>query len=95
MSKLQPFFAVRVVLTYEDGSTVQRDYVRGQQHLGRERFVSFALGDLIRTVGQVAFSDMTVEEIDFQTVLQNRRYQHTTHAEGQNQFSDAEIARFN
>jgi hypothetical protein len=81
MSKTQPFYAVRVVLTYPDGSTVQRDYVRGQTHLGKDRFDSFALGDLIRTVGQVAFSDMTVTEIDFEMVRQNRQFGHTSHDE--------------
>lgn len=46
-----PFYAVRVVLTDDSGSTYTRDYVRGGLRLGRAAFASFALGDLLRIIG--------------------------------------------
>lgn len=49
----RPFYAVRVVLACEDGSTVTRDYVRGPVRLAREAFASYALGDLMRLTGYV------------------------------------------
>lgn len=46
MTTQQPPFAVRVVLTHEDGTT-ERVYVRGNTRMGKSRFAAFALGDLL------------------------------------------------
>lgn len=40
------FYAVRVVLRTESG-TETRDYVRGGWHISKDKFQSFALGDMI------------------------------------------------
>jgi hypothetical protein len=91
MSKSQPFFAVRVVVHHEGGSS-QRDYVRGETRMSKQRFASWALGDMIALVTMrpqrdgTWFSDdeiteWSVTEIDPQTVHENRRYSHTTHNE--------------
>lgn len=70
----QPFFAVRVVIEHTDGSSTQRDYVRGAQHLGKDRFASFALGDMLHLVTRPkdGIVSWKVEEVDFETVRQNR-----------------------
>lgn len=82
----QPFFAVRVVVYHDDGSTSQRDYVRGARHMGRSTFASWALGDMLRlvtgdTLGTTSPVRFDIVEVDFVTVQQNRIYGHTTHAE--------------
>ena len=46
----QPFYAVRVTITYDDGSISSRDYVRGETRMGQSRFASYALGDMMRLV---------------------------------------------
>lgn len=75
----QPFYAVRVVLYHADGSSSQRDYVRGDQHMGRAAFAAFALGDMLLLTDSHHDVSWTVTEVDFETVRQNRLYHHTTH----------------
>lgn len=87
--KNQPYFAVRVVLRYSDGSTAQRDYVRGHTRMGRERFTAWSLGDMLILVteaqldadkpAEVNLESFSVFEIDFSTVAENRTYRHTSH----------------
>jgi hypothetical protein len=80
--KTKPFFAVRIVLRTDAGETFSRDYVRGDQHLGKAAFQSWAVGDFIgiATEGQYrGIRLVSVEEIDHQIVVQNRLYQHTSH----------------
>ena len=80
--KLQPFFAVRVVITHDDGSSTQRDYVRGETRMSVDRFGQWALGNMLALVsdGETPIT-WTIEAIDFETVRQNRMYHHTSHAE--------------
>jgi hypothetical protein len=59
----RPFFAVRVEVTHEDGSTTTRDFVRGAGRMSRSDFASFAVGDLLRMT-QAQGSTWTVEEVD-------------------------------
>lgn len=78
----QPWFAIRVAIKREDGSSVQRDYVRGQKHVGMNAFVAFAIGDLLMLVDALDEQvSVHVEEVDLIQVQQNRRYNHTTHTE--------------
>lgn len=77
--KRRKFFAVRVVVTdLINGSQATRDYVRGDMHVGKQAFTAFALGDMIQLIG---WTDITwsVFEIDHATVIENRKYHHTTH----------------
>jgi hypothetical protein len=78
--KRQPFYAVRIVIRHAEGSTSTRDYVRGDMHIGRSAFDSFALGDMIRTCTDTGGEPFTweIHQVDFATVAENRRY-HTTH----------------
>ncbi len=89
MSTTIPFLALRVILktTDDDGNPAQtatRDYIRGDWHIGIDRFRSYAMGDMVRVVG-VQFEhgeqivDLHAVEIDFNTVRENRKYNHTTH----------------
>ena len=76
----QPFYAVRVVVTHDDGSSSQRDYVRGETRMGRDTFGQFALGNMLSLVSDGSTPVLwTVEAIDFETVRENRQYHHTTH----------------
>lgn len=84
-----PFLAFRAVLhvVNEEGATVEvatRDYIRGDWHVGTDRFRSYVLGDMVRVVGVqfdhgARIADLHAIEIDFETVRENRKYQHTTH----------------
>lgn len=88
---VQPFFAVRVVIKWSDGNSTERDYVRdSSHHVGRAAYEAFAVGDLIGLVsgGFVKPTDytrqqgirwITVEEISMATVIENRKYHHTSH----------------
>lgn len=78
--KQQPFLALRVTLEV-DGSTITRDYVRGQTRMGLERFGAFALGDLIALTDSRKIENWTIEEVTFEQVADNRKFHHTTHAE--------------
>lgn len=74
-----PFFAVRVVIEHDSGTST-RDYVRGNWSIGKDRFLAFAVGDMVRVVG--GFDEVVkirYEEVDFNTVRENRQYDHTTH----------------
>lgn len=85
------FYAVRVVIWWSDGSATQRDYVRGLKRLSQQDFDSFAVGDMIQLINQgfdtpfgspthrLGITRVTVEEIDRVTVVENRKYKHTTH----------------
>lgn len=55
MRKPQPFYAVIVTVLHLDhlGHTLYtsvRAYERGQKHIGRDAFVNFAVGDMLRLV---------------------------------------------
>lgn len=56
------FYAVRVVIEDDAGSTYTRDYVRGERHMGRERFAAWALGDLLTLIDVPAYR-WTIEEV--------------------------------
>ena len=80
--KTKPFFAVRVVLDDREGSTFTRDYVRGEQRMGKLTFTSWAVGDFIGIISEGTYQGVQVAnvfEIDHSTVVENRRYQHTSH----------------
>lgn len=82
--KRQPFYAVRIVITdTETGSTSTRDYVRGEERMGIEKFGKWALGDMIALVsdGQTPIT-WEIHALEPQQVYDNRRYHHTTHTEG-------------
>lgn len=79
---VQPFFAVRVAVYTDDGGSSTRDYVRGEQHIGKAAFAAFALGDMLLTInpdGKDPVEGFKVTEVDFQQVVENRKYHHTTH----------------
>ncbi len=79
---------IRVVIKTE-GDSYQRDYVRGEEHIGYQRFVERSVGNLLLLVGHVSVDDERYEmpniteiryfEIDYDTVVENRKYHHTTH----------------
>lgn len=78
-AKRQPFYAVRVVIQAET-ETYTRDYVRGEQRMGRSAFDSYALGHMLRLVSERdQWVKWDIHEIDFNTVRENRQYHHTTH----------------
>ena len=76
------FLAIRVVVDGPDG-LYTRDYVRHNDHEGRDRFIAWAVGDMLLTVGAVDGNPTKVrfEEISFDTVVENRKYGHTSHTE--------------
>ena len=76
------FFAVRVVLADDNGSTYSRDYVRGEMRLGKQAFTAYAVGDFIGLVSEgtwAGFEPVGVTELYPEQVIANRKYQHTTH----------------
>jgi hypothetical protein len=80
--RTRKFVAVRVVLMDADSNLFQRDYVRGELRLGKQAFISYAVGDFIGIITGGEFTNTTVvsvEEIDYKTVIENRRYAHTSH----------------
>jgi len=72
----QPFFAVRVVVHYDNGGSTERDYVRGQQRMGKDRFAAFALGDLLMLTeaGQTSPVTWSITEIDSASLHQFRNH---------------------
>lgn len=79
---MQKYLAIRVVVHLADGSTATRDYVRGQQRLGVQKFISFAVGDMIRLVVDSP-EPFTFEwfEVDSMQVREAARYEHLTHGD--------------
>jgi hypothetical protein len=87
----QKYFAVRVVIIHEDGSSTQRDYVRGETRLGRDKFAAWALGDMLSLVtghqrpeqgadwSGEPIQRWRVYEVTGEQVAENRRFHHTTH----------------
>jgi hypothetical protein len=63
LAALRPFFAVRVEVTHDDGSTTTRDFVRRTARMSKSDFASFAVGDLLRMT-QAQGATWTVEEVD-------------------------------
>lgn len=78
--KIPPFYAIRVVVEHVDGGSAQRDYVRGNWHIGKDQFVRYAIGDMVLlTSAPLDAIKIKYTEIDFLTVQENRKYNHTTH----------------
>ncbi len=60
----RPFYAVRVTVTHNDGSTSTRLYSRDAMRLSRQAFDSFAVGDMLGLLSGWAYGEcgsVTVE----------------------------------
>ena len=66
MRKPQPFYAVIVTVRHLSPSghtlyTSVRAYERGQKHIGRDAFVNFAVGDMMRVSGSLTWTGQQFE----------------------------------
>lgn len=72
----QKFYAVRVVVTDSHGHVHMRDYVRGDRHIGEQRFMEESVGNLVgmlsyfsedqlvSEVRQIRVFDITPQEVE-------------------------------
>ena len=67
----QSFFAVHVDITWADGSSTHRDYVRGNRRISKADYTSFALGDLIGTVTGWTYRSQEISEITVFEIQEN------------------------
>lgn len=73
MSK-QPYFAVRVTVFHEGGSTTTRDYVRGNTRMGRAKFEAFAVGDLILLIAPDGPFTVSVADVGLEAVADRHEF---------------------
>lgn len=77
--KSQPFYAVRVAV-YTPNGTETRDYVRGEWRISKDKFASFALGDMIHLTSRPSNDSVRwlVTEVTGHQVYEGARYEHTS-----------------
>lgn len=70
------FFAVRITLADDYGSTITRNYVRGPMRLGKQAFTSFAVGDFIGLVSEgtwAGYEVIDLHEISADDLISDRK----------------------